>query len=435
MSVSVSVSMSTSSTAKVKGTSSTNLQGLLGSLAMGAKSANALPLTNSKRGAKRLASMQTKSLDARKRNLDDGDSEDDDIDELNDEDDELAYYAAFPEFNLLSNDIKESMTSVLLNMLEVVEKGTSASASSSNNNTQKNNDSSINMNALGKFVNPLSPDDEIDFDDPMLWEACSDACDALLERVEVYLNKLNDDMSATKSSLTNILGRNFKEGGMSKIKRIISGLVDVKKPQIVYDFANQVDNSRETPYIPRISSSLTVQVARPMVPIPGHGLANSFIPDDIVAPHEHYDNPFKEDIEGFEYQSWQLEPPSEESIGKHGIGRTLFSEEFSEYIDKRTNMLSMKGCAWIDSERDLITLVARLSQPMIKEIAIDLEAHSWRSFNGFTCLMQISVRPGTIDIENQSENKVNILLIFLFASFEETNVLTFLHSFLMCVTL
>ena len=45
---------------------------------------------------------------------------------------------------------------------------------------------------------------------------------------------------------------------------------------------------------------------------------------------------------------------------------------------------------WVDTEALLQQMVARLAQ--CSEIALDLEAHSYRSYRGFTCLMQISTR-------------------------------------------
>jgi exosome complex exonuclease RRP6 len=50
---------------------------------------------------------------------------------------------------------------------------------------------------------------------------------------------------------------------------------------------------------------------------------------------------------------------------------------------------------YIDQLDDLIWLVEHLgknNRSRIKEIAVDLEHHNYRSFLGFTCLMQISTR-------------------------------------------
>lgn len=47
-------------------------------------------------------------------------------------------------------------------------------------------------------------------------------------------------------------------------------------------------------------------------------------------------------------------------------------------------------CTWIETEQALRELASRLDH--VDEMAIDLEAHSYRTFQGFVCLMQISTR-------------------------------------------
>lgn len=47
---------------------------------------------------------------------------------------------------------------------------------------------------------------------------------------------------------------------------------------------------------------------------------------------------------------------------------------------------------FVDDEDKLKALVAHLESDEVTEIAIDLEAHQVRSYQGITCLMQISTR-------------------------------------------
>lgn len=371
-----------------------SLPDLLASLALGAKSVNSLPLTSKKRAQKKLNSMQKQSADKDK--FDEDEDADADVYSGDEEDDELSYYSAFPEFSSLMSQTKVELTGLMTEVLNAID------ASSQDDKARDG------VKSFGNFSNPLQSvknNANIDFDDPLLWEVCADACDALLERVDAYLVGSNLDKSANKSALAST-GKTLRQTASSKMQMMISGIADMEKPQVVYKFAGDLDNSRTTPNIPRIASSLG-KSSDTLVPIPGHGLpGNEYLPEDVVAPGSHYENPLRKEIEGFKYQLWQLQAPSLETIGEHGLGNTLFSDEFSEFIDKRTSKLGMKGCGWIDSERDLIALAQRLSQEDVKEIAIDLEAHSWRTFSGFTCLMQISVRPSTIDMHDPDENKV-----------------------------
>mmetsp|Transcript_25776 Transcript_25776/g.39974 ORF Transcript_25776/g.39974 Transcript_25776/m.39974 type:complete len:1061 (+) Transcript_25776:49-3231(+) len=377
-----------------------SLPDLLASLALGAKSVNSLPLTSKKRAQKKLNSMQKHSSADKDNKFDD--EEDANIYSGEEDDDELAYYSAFPEFSSLMSQTKVELTGLMTEVLSAID-------------ASSQDDEAGDVKSFGKFSNPLQNvknDTHIDFDDPLLWEACADACDALLERVDAYLAGSNMEKSANKSALAST-SKALRQTADSKLQVMISGLANMEKPQVIYNFAGDLDNSRTTPYMPRVASSLG-KPSDTLVPIPGHGLpGNEYLPEDVVAPDTHYDNPLRKEIEGFEYQPSQLQVPSMETMGEHGLGNTLFSDEFSEFIDKRTSKLGMKGCGWIDSERDLITLVQRLSQDDVKEIAVDLEAHSWRSFSGFTCLMQISVRPNTIDFDDPDENKFSKVCDFI----------------------
>jgi len=128
-------------------------------------------------------------------------------------------------------------------------------------------------------------------------------------------------------------------------------------------------------------------------PIPGHGLGNrqyggssdeylQSIPDDVIAPSEHYPHPYEDEIKSLKYRAWQLEVLPGDN-GEHGRSGTLNNPAMS----------ATKG-VWIDNEKDLISLVDRINSggDEMREISVDLEAHSFRSFSGFVCLMQLSLR-------------------------------------------
>lgn len=99
-----------------------------------------------------------------------------------------------------------------------------------------------------------------------------------------------------------------------------------------------------------------------------------------MAPQEYYPHPYSAEIKALKYRDWQLKVDNED-CGKYGTSGTLNNPEIA----------SAKG-VWIDKEDDLIQLVKRINDDDCREIAIDLEAHSFRSFNGFLCLMQLSLR-------------------------------------------
>ena len=52
--------------------------------------------------------------------------------------------------------------------------------------------------------------------------------------------------------------------------------------------------------------------------------------------------------------------------------------------------LSQTPWTWVETPQTLYTMLQKLSS--VQEIAVDLEHHSYRSYLGFLCLMQISTR-------------------------------------------
>lgn len=80
--------------------------------------------------------------------------------------------------------------------------------------------------------------------------------------------------------------------------------------------------------------------------------------------------------------------PYEEEIVTAALemGKKQFKEADTIVFGK----LETTPCSFIDSESELFEVAERLKK--VSEIAVDLENHSMRSFQGFTCLIQISTR-------------------------------------------
>lgn len=68
------------------------------------------------------------------------------------------------------------------------------------------------------------------------------------------------------------------------------------------------------------------------------------------------------------------------------MGKKQFQEANTVVFDE----LDRTPCTLVDSESELFELAERLKK--VAEIAVDVENHSVRSFQGFTCLIQISTR-------------------------------------------
>ena len=146
-------------------------------------------------------------------------------------------------------------------------------------------------------------------------------------------------------------------------------------------------NSREQPFVPIIAfdSQKQMMLDSGVFTKDGHGLDTRYqtrgssvdYGDNFKAVHgpsQHIEHPFREEIEELEYRPWQFD---------------LSGVEAAEVVKSKDRI---DEGVWIGTEEDLTTLVKRINDENIHEIAIDLEAHSHRTFAGFVCLMQLSIR-------------------------------------------
>jgi len=357
-----------------------SLPALLSALALGARAVNALPISSSDSGG---GGGEDSSDDDDKRAGGSG----------GDDDDEFAFQMAFPEFASLCGDARTALAELLSESL--------AAAPSPDNPP---------LRPGGKAgIDPPCP--RYDFDDPLLWIKAADACDALLEKVDAYVEGV--ESGAAAKSLKNA-AESAREKARGKYRLMMEGLAEVEKPQISYEFMDTVQNDRLEPFKPPIHPSKPHSI-QPLLDSfalrKGYGLATKngelasgklVVPTDVVAPSEHYPHPYRGEIEALQFRDWQLETLDKEELGQHGLGGTLnrFIEQEDDNdgndIKKEVNASSqaiVNEGLWIDSVDGLKRLTQRIqTDESIREIAVDLEAHSYRSFSGFVCLMQISLR-------------------------------------------
>ncbi|GMF20575.1 unnamed protein product [Phytophthora fragariaefolia] len=87
--------------------------------------------------------------------------------------------------------------------------------------------------------------------------------------------------------------------------------------------------------------------------------------DDEMAPS----HPYFPEIKALKYAPWQLE----------------VSDQPYEMVE-----LEKASYLWVDTEESLVQMMKSLTAAEARVIAVDLEHHSYRSYMGLTCLMQIS---------------------------------------------
>lgn len=206
--------------------------------------------------------------------------------------------------------------------------------------------------------------------DPLLWEACSDICELLTEQAE--------SSGTSPQEKANLAAATSK--AMSSYGQLMKGIVKMDKPQDVYGIysgSSQYLNSRVEPFVPPVTEKYHAVQPLDLSLRPGHGIDKRFgawrpakaLPHDIVAPSHHVAHIYQAEIENFEYTDWQLEAPGSKP-------------------PKIANTGALEA-VWVDNPQTLEQLVKRLESA--REIAVDLEAHNYRSFGGITCLIQITI--------------------------------------------
>ena len=315
--------------------------------------------------------------------------------------DDFEYQSSFPEFRSLLDDSQESLLEALLMTLEDTSSLLSLADKSSNSNNYH-----IDFDSL---------------DDPLLWETCTDLCDALLEQAEL---SAESELSGSITSGGN-LSKELQEArnrAQSSFGRLLNGIVDMEKPQHVYHFgpednaSNNEDGSGSPNGDIDTTTDNTIQSAHhsngrtdvfvppflqkkylfkePLLQfndtsfrLPGHGIETKLgemkpvrVSPNVIAPSHHYRHPYQVELQSMKYPEWELETPSTKP----------------PKILKFDGLLTTNA-VWIDTPEglaDLKTLLESDNESEVREVAIDLEAHSYRSFAGMICLIQITIKDG-----------------------------------------
>lgn len=228
--------------------------------------------------------------------------------------------------------------------------------------------------------NPEEPS-QYDYRDPEFWDACADACDVLLEQAETYAHDGADGSTQVLQEWSD----KARQQARGQQARILSGLVDMEKPQITHGI--QVQNDRTQPFIPKVHPDKPYSVVPLDISLqPGHGLDSRIdgtvkaISPHVIAPSHHAPHVYQQELQALEFRPWQLQAPLTKP---------------SPIVASAVPLTA----TWVDTQ-DQLTHLAQILEST-KYIAMDLEAHSHHSFSGLTCLIQLTLQnPKT----NQSEN-------------------------------
>ena len=240
---------------------------------------------------------------------------------------EFGYYATFPQFASLSEECAEEAAKIIKDLCDYVQPGKHTEL----------------------------PDDLLD---PSLYSHLVDVIDKLLETADLRMDQIAGKGDKFAKSIQLSMA-------VDKERLMQASVVQMIKPQL--KFLSDIDNSRDRPFRPRISTKYHAQVPLDLTPLKTNAAENG---DIVQTSSEFFAHPYESELRKLKYQDWQLSDPS----GITPVNPTLSNRPFQ----------------YIDTEDELHSLLIYLRGD-IREIGVDLEHHSYRTFQGLTCLMQVSM--------------------------------------------
>jgi exosome complex exonuclease RRP6 len=193
----------------------------------------------------------------------------------------------------------------------------------------------------------------------------------LLEGADRYM-----DISSGKTTST--LSTTVQQAMTLDKQRLLSvdQVAVENKPQLAYKFLSAIDNTRENPFMPRLKSKfgeehdVVLQPLRVEVSDDVSGSGDS----TTQGPGSYYAHPYEAELRGMEYPAW-CAPASSKEVASVNPSPTYAQQAYTlvNSLDKFDAMLQHQ------------------TQPGVAEIAVDLEHHNQHTFQGLTCLMQVTI--------------------------------------------
>jgi exosome complex exonuclease RRP6 len=250
---------------------------------------------------------------------------------------QFGHHAIIPLFREISNKCSEEICHLLLSLCNFVRPGSDS------------DDVMNDVVTAGNLGNVL---------DPSLYEHVADMVSFLLEGADTQMLRGSSDPDAQTAA-----SKNLKLTLAVDKERLLRGnTLDMTKPQLA--FLSTIDNSRYRPFRPRLRSKPHAHTPLNLVE-----LSIDTKESEVVGPSSYYAHPYEQELRKLVYPEFQL-----------ADGATI-----QPWLPP-----SSQPFAFVDTEDALLLMVDELDNA--REIAIDLEHHSYRSFQGITCLMQISSR-------------------------------------------
>lgn len=258
-------------------------------------------------------------------------------------------------------------------------------------------------------------DDEDDDESPTaLYNRISDVIDGLLERADTCMDEYSGKAAPRNLDDDGGAGRGASSSSSSSNTRLTAPSTATTSRPILKNgkLPNEITNAQIDPpqrsFTVKPDNSPDEQWDRPLamgkpnalVPLgwkPDESQFPPFEPGTVrqgmyCAEGDPRDNPYFYEIFNSKPPAFIYQPPSEAEMQP--------PPPLDEAVPAGVSGVPF---TWIDTREGIQDLSSHLQESRVKEIAIDLEAHAYRSYQGIACLMQLSTRWGDYIIDLLSD--------------------------------
>lgn len=205
----------------------------------------------------------------------------------------------------------------------------------------------------------------IDLSDAALYDLVVDMIDVLLESVDSKMSQMSGGDKLT-SSIRDTLQTDHDRIFADNCKNML-------KPQL--KFLEEIDNSRRRPFRPRLRMKphgiVPLDISEHPNPVDHN---NNDVDLSAVGPNTFFPHPYTREIQGVCSRSQYQSQIADAGFVSPELPTAAQPFELVQTLDALQRMAEE-----LDG---------------VKEVAVDLEHHHWRSFLGLTCLMQVGVGVG-----------------------------------------
>lgn len=233
---------------------------------------------------------------------------------------------------------------------------------------------SLTKDMMETICNYVKPNEITRLSDDMsnnstLYDQIMDVVDLLLENADKSLNLASKEKQLSTSVRQTLL--------VDKEKLLQENEIILLKPQLY--FMNEIDNSRNQPFRPRLTIKYHAitpldykmyKINEQNDHTDQYHESNNYSQDNELSLNIYFPHPYEAELRNLEYPSW--------------------CKDKIQHINPSPTY-AQTAYMYIDNETLFNTMLVELLDSNIDELAIDLEHHSYHSFQGLTCLMQASI--------------------------------------------